>query len=244
MRVHSANSMSSWALSLLTRISTELLNYRDGRHLSPDVLDSYQLSLELVYREILMAQAINDLSNDHVGELVRQALISLQHIQDSQFMESVRPAPPTNLTGHAGRPTFVIPREQLCHLIEARFTVPHIASMIGVSTRTVHRRMSEYGLSIRATYSNLTDCELDETVSSIHREFPMCGNGQMRGHLQARGIRVQQHRIRESMRRTDPVGTIARRLHTINRRRYVVPAPRSLYHIDGNHKLIRLVLTR
>ena len=114
--------------------------------------------------------------------------------------------------------------------------------MIGVSTRTVHRRLSEYGLSIRDTFSNLTDRELDEVVSSVHQEFPMCGNRQMSGHLQARGIRVQQHRIRESMRRTDPEGTIARRLCAINRRRYCVAGPRSLYHIDGNHKLIRSVL--
>lgn len=41
------------------------------------------------------------------------------------------------------------------------------------------------------------------------------------------------------MRRVDPEGTIARRLSTINRRVYSVPAPLSLWHIDGNHKLIR-----
>ena len=32
-----------------------------------------------------------------------------------------------------------------------------------------------------------------------------------------------------------------RRLSTINRRVYQVPGPKSLYHIDGNHKLIRYV---
>ena len=231
---------SCWALNLLRRVSTELLNYQDGRQLSPDVLDSYQLSLELVYREVLMAQAVKDLSSDHIGELIRQALLSLQDIKDSQLAESVA-SPPSQVTGHAGRPFFIIPREQLCHLIEARFTVPQIANLIGVSVRTIHRRMSEYALSIQATYSDLTDCELDEIVSDIHQEFPMCGYRQMSGHLQARGIRTQQHRIRESIRRTDPEGTIARKLRTINRRRYVVAAPRSLYHIDGNHKLIRSV---
>lgn len=101
--------------------------------------------------------------------------------------------------------------------------------------------MSEYGLSIQDMFSDLTDRELDEIVSDIHHEFPMCGNRQMIGHLQARGIRIQQHRVRESMRRVDPEGTVARRLHTICRRRYAVAAPRSLYHIDGNHKLIRSV---
>ena len=61
----------------------------------------------------------------------------------------------------------------------------------------------------------------------------------MSDHLQSRGIRVQQHRIRESMRQIDPEGTIVRRLHTIQRRHYAVAAPQSLYHVDGNHKLIR-----
>lgn len=62
---------------------------------------------------------------------------------------------------------------------------------------------------------------------------------QMSGHLLSRGIRIQRHRLRESMRRIDPEGTLARRLHVIHRRCYSVPAPRSLFHIDGNHKLIR-----
>ena len=61
----------------------------------------------------------------------------------------------------------------------------------------------------------------------------------MQGHLLHRGGRVQQHRIRESQRRIDPSGVISRRLHTIRRRMYKVRAPRSLYHMDGNHKLIR-----
>jgi hypothetical protein len=30
-----------------------------------------------------------------------------------------------------------------------------------------------------------------------------------------------------------------RRLRAVNRRRYQVPAPLALWHIDGNHKLIR-----
>ena len=67
----------------------------------------------------------------------------------------------------------------------------------------------------------------------------MCGNSQMRGHLLARGFRVQQTRIREAQRRVDPAGAVIRRLRVLNRREYSVPSPLSLYHIDGHHKLIR-----
>ena len=61
----------------------------------------------------------------------------------------------------------------------------------------------------------------------------------MQGHLLAEGIRVQQLRIRECQRRVDPGGVVLRRLTSINRRRYKVNGPLALWHIDGNHKLIR-----
>ena len=76
-------------------------------------------------------------------------------------------------------------------------------------------------------------------MREIQSHFPTCGNRQMIGHLLARGYRVQQIRVREAQRRVDPQGAIVRRLHALNRRHYFVPAPRSLYRVDGNHKLIR-----
>ena len=144
-------------------------------------------------------------------------------------------------TGLVGRPSFAVTPAQLSFLIETGFSVPQIADMIGVSVRTVRRRMSEFGLSIRAQYSTITDSELDGVVHEIKTQFPMCGNRQMQGHLLSRGYRIQQSRIRDSQRRVDPEGAIIRRLHVLNRREYSVPSPRSLYHIDGHHKLIRYV---
>ena len=85
----------------------------------------------------------------------------------------------------------------------------------------------------------MSDCELDTQVAEIQSHFPMCGNRQMMGHLLARGHRLQQFRVREAQRRVDPQGSVFRRLRALNRREYSVPSPLSLYHIDGNHKLIR-----
>ena len=102
--------------------------------------------------------------------------------------------------------------------------------MIGVSTRTVHRMMAECGLSIRDTFSDITDHEIDGIVSNIHYKFPMCGIRQMIGHLKAHGFRIQQHRIHESLHQTDLFGTVARRLHTIHRRRYAVASSITLPH--------------
>ena len=111
--------------------------------------------------------------------------------------------------------------------------------ILGVSSRTIERRLSENGIYIRARYADLTDAELHRIVSEIQEEYPSCGNQQMRGHLLSRGYRIQQHRIREAQRTVDPEGCIMRQLHVINRRAYNVPSPRSLWHVDSNHKLIR-----
>ena len=138
-----------------------------------------------------------------------------------------------------GRPRLIVTREQLESLIEATFTTPQIAHMLGVSVSTVRRRMDLYNLCIRATYAAISDHELDQLISEISRLFPMCGSKQMAGHLLARGFRIQQSRIREAQRRVDPEGVVMRQLTVTRRRQYSVPVPLSLYHIDGNHKLIR-----
>ena len=138
-----------------------------------------------------------------------------------------------------GRPRLIVTREQLESLIEATFTTPQIAHMLGVSVSTLRRRMDLYNLCIRATYAAISDHELDQLISEISRLFPMCGSKQMAGHLLARGFRIQQSRIREAQRRVDPEGVVMRQLTVTRRRQYSEPAPLSLYHIDGNHKLIR-----
>lgn len=63
----------------------------------------------------------------------------------------------------------------------------------------------------------------------------------MRGHLRARGHNVQWDRIRDSMRRFCPEEILMRALQltAFRRRTYFVQAPLSLWHINGNHKLIR-----
>ena len=98
-----------------------------------------------------------------------------------------------------------------------------------------------YRASWRASRSGirLCDADLDAIVAEILLQFPTCGNRQMLGYLLARGVRVQQHRVREAQRRVDPSGSIMRRLFSINRRTYQVNGPLALWHIDGNHKMIR-----
>ena len=163
---------SSWAVITLRRLYADISSYEDGRNIAPDVLNSFCLSLELVYRELLVQHPGED-EHDQVCELVRQALSNLLEIYDSQLITTEYRTPAVNLIGAVGRPRLKIPQEQIRLLIELRLTVPQIADVIGVSVRTIHRRMVEYGLSIQSTYSEMTDQEIDNVISDIQKEFPM-----------------------------------------------------------------------
>ena len=94
---------------------------------------------------------------------------------------------------------------------------------------------------VRQRYSDFSDNDLDLIVERLMREFPNSGYKRMTGLLHNAGYRIQQNRIRESMRRVNPDGVLLRalELRAVRRRRYQVPGPLALWHIDGNHKLIR-----
>ena len=57
--------------------------------------------------------------------------------------------------------------------------------------------------------------------------------------LVSQGIRVQRARLRNSLKRVDRVGRRLRSINSIHRRVYNVRSPLSLWHMDGNHKLVR-----
>lgn len=144
-------------------------------------------------------------------------------------------------TGSVGRPRLDVRKDQLEYLLEVGFSTPQIATTIGVSLSTVRRRMTEYGLSIGALYSDISDFELDSIVSRIKVLFPNCGYRLMGGHLLSQGYRISQVRIKDSLNRVDPEGIAIRWSAAIERRRYRVQSPLSLWHLDGNHKLVRYV---
>ena len=235
---------SLWCTLALHAIVNDLVPYDDGRRVGLELLDTFGVQLEFVLRELIALELLGDWElmthQEAAVNFVREALAiveSLLERDERRYQNRYQ----TSIVhdGGPGRPRFDIPRTQLAWLLEKRFTVPQIADILGVSVRTVRRRMSVYDLSVRELYSQLTDQQLDEIVMEVQNQFPTCGNRQMQGHLLARGLRVQQHRIRESQRRIDPCGSIMRRLRAINRRQYRVNGPGALWHIDGNHKLIR-----
>ena len=138
-----------------------------------------------------------------------------------------------------GRPKFEIPRSQLLYLIDHNFNAVQIAKLFGISLSTVRRRMQEQGLDTSQPFTPLTENELDNVVRDIKQSHPKCGYRMVIGHLRSRGLKIQQHRVRASLRRVDPEGSISRWMATVSRRMYSVKGPNSLWHIDGYHKLVR-----
>ena len=141
--------------------------------------------------------------------------------------------------GFAGRPKIVVPEELLEQLLDMHFNCNIIAKLLGVSLRTVRRRMEEYGLSVQSRYSTISDENLDQLVMHLKHYYPSSGYRVIHGILKSQGYRIQQQRVRSCMQRVDPSGAMIRWFDTIHRRKYHVQGPLSLWHIDGNHKLIR-----
>ncbi|KAI4892785.1 hypothetical protein NFI96_017023, partial [Prochilodus magdalenae] len=138
-----------------------------------------------------------------------------------------------------GRPSHILPVETLESYLIAGLSVRDTAVLFGVGGRTVYRHMAEHGIRVSDLFTSIDNGELDATVRRILSCHPNTGYEMMVGHLKAPGIRIQRHRVQEAMRREAPEGMRTLRLQTLRGRRYTVPSPNSLWHIDGNHKLIR-----
>lgn len=144
-------------------------------------------------------------------------------------------------TGQRGRPKYIIKQEQIIYLRELRFTWTKIAQMYGVCRRTMYNIRSNFGLvgSEFSGFSTISDEDLKALICDIKKEMPDVGQSMLKGVLESRGVHVPMIRIRECLSEVDPINTALRWATPIHRRAYSVPYPNALWHLDGNHKLIR-----
>ena len=150
---------------VLQRVCSDLAN---GRNVDLRQLDAHCVQLYLVYRELVAAELLGEqvaLALDCVRQALQIIETALEN-EDGCNNHSVYQAQALS-AGSIGRPSFDIPFNQLSNLLELRFTVPQIADILGVSVRTVRRRMTTYNLSVRSYYSQICDSDLDATVSEI-----------------------------------------------------------------------------
>ena len=90
-----------------------------------------------------------------------------------------------------------------------------------------------------SSWTQITDSDLNRIVQEIQELTPNIGQAQLLGALRSRGLNIQLLQVRNCLRALDPVGTVLRWRSAIHRRKYNVPTPNALWHIDSNHKLIR-----
>ena len=104
-------------------------------------------------------------------------------------------------------------------------TKSEIVKALLISQTTLWWRLREQGVNLHS-YSELSDDELDELdelVRGIHSRHPRIGYSLVKGMLEQQNIKVQRYRLRESIRRTDPVGTSLRWAQVICHRVYRAP---------------------
>ena len=150
---------------------------------------------------------------------------------------------PVSCSGEKGRPRLEVMKDQLEYLRSKHFRWASIAKLLGISERTLRRRREEFGLE-EDGFTEISEVNLTSVVQTVKSVTPNIGQSRMLGALRSRGLHVQRWRVREIMRKVDPIGTMLRWNGVVYRRKYSVPGPNALWHIDGHHKLIhwRLVV--
>ena len=236
------------ALNLKNHISSaicQVIRFLENLMLSgsdENQLDYSLYKLELVVYLCVCSQNIwPDFLTDEVIQLlltVHNSLSQENAENNSRFPSSRQ----TIYTESTDRPALSIPRKTLKLYLSYGFSLQKIADMFGTSSKTISRRVKSYSVREEVPkYDNISNESLDSIVSAVLHNFPNCGIRRMKGFLLGRGIRVQWSRVRLSLWRTDPSGILLRtsQLNIVNWRRYSVPGPRSLWHLDGDHKLVR-----
>lgn len=144
-------------------------------------------------------------------------------------------------TKKRGRPRKVIDPNILHEAFQKGRRIPSttLASVLGVDPKTLRARTKE--LDIDTKYSDISDGDLDKLISSYLQERPTSGRSYIMGRLRSgESLKIQRHRITNSMNRVNQLGQGMRRRAGRKKKRtqYHVPRPHALWHIDGHHKLI------
>jgi hypothetical protein len=118
---------------------------------------------------------------------------------------------PRRRTGNRGRPECDLDLDRAILFHDLGNTWEDIAVEMGVPRATIYNHLEKYDLSpARKEWSQLTDDQLDETVSEISLAHPFVGTTIVMGHLEARQIHLPPARVQESLRRVDRIGVLVR----------------------------------
>eukprot|EP01084_Bolivina_argentea_P193125 331382_1 len=159
----------------------------------------------------------------------------LQH--ESEQQQIIRDSIHHVHTGAVGRPSLNIPEELLQDLIDGGYSAQDIADLVGRPRSTIYNKAKSYGLKFNPG-STLSEEQIDFFVDSVKRDYPRWGRKMVRAAVKLRyGVVIPQRKVSESLRRVDPIGAVTRWAVKLFRRRYNVPGPHYLWHMDCNHKV-------
>ena len=169
--------------------AAHLLHLLESATLEKDFVDPIVLRAEMFYSHLLRISHQGSAPGVVTTEITRNIVEVLQGAAEELHSDSHQLGYQSALlhthqrgyqsallhTHQRGRPRCDIPRDQLVYFIEHGFTCRQIGGMLGVSLSTIRHRMSEYGLSIRQTYSTMDDDGLCGLIKQAQSEFPNCG---------------------------------------------------------------------
>lgn len=222
----------------------EHVQYRDEDN--EDQLSELEQWLQFSVNHLLYFQQVLKCSNEeaNIDELTKNVQLLLHEVRRDFRKVSNRQLAIFNIDrtvscAGPGRPKIEIHEESLLYFRNIGFTWKDISELFLVSRWTVWRRVKELGIEKFTGYSDINDDELDSIVLKIKNDHgSLVGRSLVLGHLKSMGIKVQQRRVNKSLIRVDPESSRGRWAALIKRRKYKVPAPNSLWHVDGYHALI------
>ena len=155
-----------------------------------------------------------------------EALWHYETLQSNSFVRRV-------CTGAYGHPKLEVNVQQINFLREIGFTWSNIASILGISTKSLYNKRVKLGIVDVNDYTSLSDSELLDVVCTVKEKLPDVGEKMLLGILNSRGIKVRRKHLRQAIHIVDPINTTLRWSSKLHRRIYSVPGPNSLWH--GNH---------
>ena len=244
--------MAQWESLFSELVSFLNLTADKEREASTALAEATVIRLEIYIRALLAIidriEAENGSEFEEVLGELQDLLSALQEVKSRwEDIESGTATPatlqPDTIKGPGrGRPKLFIQKEQITFLRDLRFSWTQIASLFGISRRTLYTMRCEYGLT-NHEFTDISNLELRACIERIVHTMPDAGQNMIKGILRGEGIHVSVTRIRECISEVDPINTALRWAIPISRREYSVPSPNALWHINGNHKLIRYMLS-
>lgn len=175
-----------------------------------------------------MAHILTNASHMQVG-------VAVLHEKASQESNHGVPQLKTKIyTGRRGRPRYEISQPFLEDALQLR-KIPGIARFLGVSDKTIERRVEEYSIQHPQKNAPVPFPVVRALIEFLLISRPGHGSKMLRSIIRTTyGLTISRRRIQMAIRIIDPTRSLFKNI-PIQRRSYQVPGPNALWHHDGQH---------